>query len=347
MEYRSPYKPISIWIFLVIVLVYSMVVVGGLTRLTNSGLSMVNWQPIMGAIPPLSEQEWSHTFEQYKLYPEYQKVNYGMTLDKFKSIYYWEYGHRLLGRFLGFAFFLPYLFFLIKGKIKGSLSRKLFLALLLGGSQGLLGWFMVKSGLIDLPRVSQYRLAAHLCLAFFLLAYLHWIFLSLTMRRRLRVQEPSFRFLSIIFLLVLSLQIFYGALTAGLDAGLMYNTFPDMHGSFIPMGLLHLQPEWKNFFENPVLVQFVHRTLGWTVLALTVLMAFLGIRNRVQGTQRLMHYSLLVAVIMQFVLGVATLLMRVSVDVASLHQAGAGVVLLLAVSNVYLEHRAIRDRVGA
>lgn len=346
MDQSSHHKPIAIWIFFVIMLVYAMVIVGGLTRLTNSGLSMVNWQPIMGAVPPLTEEAWLHAFDQYKQYPEYQKVNHGMSLEEFKGIFYWEYGHRLLGRVIGIAFLFPYLYFLVRRRIKGSLSRKLLIAFLLGGAQGLLGWFMVKSGLVDVPRVSQYRLAAHLCLAFFLLAYLHWIFLGLTMRRRYRVHEPSFRGLSLLFLIVLCVQFFYGAMTAGLDAGLMYNTFPDMHGAFMPDGLLYLEPAWKNFFENPVLVQFIHRTLAWIVVGLTLVILFLGFKRKVKGTQRMLHIGLALAIGVQFILGVATILMKVSTHVASMHQAGAGIVLVLAVSNVYLEHRAIRDRAG-
>ncbi|SMF34490.1 COX15/CtaA family protein [Pseudobacteriovorax antillogorgiicola] len=340
-------KPVIFWLFIVIAMTYSMVLVGGLTRLTNSGLSMVDWKPIMGIIPPLSEESWMETFNAYRQFPEYQKINKGMSLDDFKSIFYWEYGHRVLGRMIGIVFFVPFLYFLIRRRIKGSLVTKLFIAFVLGGLQGLLGWYMVKSGLVDEPRVSQYRLAAHLGLAFILLSYLYWILLGLTMKARIRIKEPSFRGLSVLLLFIVSFQIFYGALTAGLDAGLVYNTFPDMNGRLFPAGALSLLPTWKNLFENPVTVQFIHRCLGWLTLGIVFGIAGLGWLRGVQGNQRLIQWALLLAILFQFGLGVATLVMHVPVAIASLHQAGAAVVLILAVTNLFIEWRSIKDRVGA
>ena len=347
MERKKASKSVIFWLLFVIAMIYGIVFVGGMTRLTNSGLSMVDWKPIMGAIPPLNQSDWNDAFNAYKNYPEYQQVNSNMTLDEFKSIFYWEYGHRMLGRFIGVAFFFPFIFFLFRRKIKGALVSKLLFAFILGGCQGLMGWYMVKSGLVNEPRVSQYRLAAHLGLALILLSYLYWIVLGLTMRVRVRIKEPSFKLLSLGLLLLVSLQIFYGALTAGLDAGLVYNTFPDMNGQFVPAGSLSQTPLWKNLFENVVTVQFVHRCLGWITLFWVLGISVLGWMRKVEGSQRLIQGLLLIVVLIQFGLGVGTLLMRVPVSLASLHQSGAALLLILSVTNVFIEWRSIKDRVGA
>lgn len=344
-QYRS--RSVGVWLLLVIAMVYGMILVGGLTRLTNSGLSMVDWKPIMGAIPPLTLEDWQKTFDAYKSYPEYLLVNQGMTLDEFKSIFYWEYGHRVLGRVIGIAFFLPFVFFLVRGKLKAGIAGKLFVAFVLGGAQGLLGWYMVKSGLVNEPRVSQYRLAAHLGLAFALLSYLYWIFLEISLRVRARIKEPSFKIVSLLVLAIISIQIFYGALTAGLDAGLVYNTFPDMNGNIVPPGLTHQKPMWKNFFENAVAVQFIHRCLAWLTLGVVLLQFIWGWRCKVTGQQRWLQAALLLMTLLQFALGVGTLLLKVPVSVASLHQAGAAVLLILAVTNCFIEWRLLKDRVGA
>lgn len=320
-------------------LVYLMVIVGGLTRLTDSGLSMVDWRPLMGTIPPITESQWIETFEQYRQSPEYLQINKGMSLDEFKYIFYWEYGHRVLGRLLGLVFFIPFVYFLIKRRLALPLARKLGIAFLLGGTQGLLGWYMVKSGLVDVPHVSQYRLAAHLSLAFFLLCYLYWLCLSLLFARFERQSSKSLWWPSLILALTISLQIVFGALTAGLDAGKMYNTFPDMNGYFLPPGSFAITPIALNFFENPVLVQWTHRTLAWAIVGIGI---FLFMKGRIANTPnpgRRFHNLILAMISLQFLLGVGTLVLNVPLAWASLHQAGAGVLLLLAVTNLFYEAR--------
>ena len=345
LQFRN--KSMSIWLLLVISMVYGMILVGGLTRLTDSGLSMVDWRPIMGTIPPITAEEWQSVFDAYRQFPEYQQINKGMSLDEFKSIFYWEYGHRVLGRLLGIVFFIPFLYFVIRGRIRGALLQKLGLAFVLGGAQGLLGWYMVKSGLVNEPRVSQYRLAAHLGLAFLLLCYLYWIFLDLMVRGRARINKISFKGISVLLVALISLQIFYGALTAGLDAGLIYNTFPHMNGVLLPDGAMYHQPAWKNLFENPMTVQFIHRCLGWMTAALVLFQFIKGLRSHLSRSQKSIQLALLLMTFLQFILGVGTLLMRVPLSLASLHQGGAAVLLVLAVSNCFIEWRYLAPQTDA
>ena len=339
MQQNTLHKPVILWLFIVMLMVYAMIIVGGLTRLTNSGLSMVDWRPIMGIFPPMNLEQWQAVFETYRLSPEYQQINRGMSLDEFKYIFYWEYGHRVLGRLVGVVFFIPFAFFLFTKRVKGSLAVKLGIAFILGGAQGLLGWYMVKSGLVDVPRVSQYRLAAHLSLAFFLLCYLYWICLGLMYPRKRNLDKAGFVGFSVFLLVLTSIQLLFGALTAGLDAGLMYNTFPDMNGTFLPAGSFAMQPVLINFFENPVTVQFTHRILGWALFFSVIVLFVKGLMSKVSGVRRFLHAALLLTVFFQFILGVMTLVMAVPLQWASIHQAGAGVFLLLAVTNLYSEYR--------
>ncbi len=330
-------KAIVTWLYGVIALVYAMVLIGGLTRLTNSGLSMVDWRPIMGALPPLSDAEWHRVFEAYRQFPEYQLVNAGMSLAEFKSIFYWEYGHRLLGRLIGIVFFLPMVFFVMTGAVRGRLLAKLAFAFVLGGSQGLLGWYMVKSGLVLEPRVSHYRLAAHLTLALAIIAYLFWVVRGLNVDRAMRqamwapLVLTKTRRLSWLFFVLLCLQTFYGAMVAGLDAGLLYNTFPSWNGLWIPPGLGQLQPAWLNVFENPVTVQFIHRMGGWGLFAYTLYYSLHLRRNFAGHRLGRVAYLLLALITFQFTLGVLTLIWMVPVSLASLHQAGAVALLLTGV----------------
>lgn len=340
---------IILWLLVVCAFIFAMVVVGGVTRLTNSGLSMVDWRPIMGAIPPLTEQEWMKTFEMYKQYPEYIKMNQGMSLDEFKGIFYWEYGHRLLGRTIGLVFFIPFLYFWIRRKLDRPLLKKLGIAFLIGGLQGLMGWYMVMSGLVDMPRVSHYRLAAHLSLALFLLAYLFWIALDLMNARTMQGQRsqyfPSLRNLAFFTTGLLCVQIIYGAFTAGLRAGWGYNTFPTMNGEWFPEALTAMTPFWLNLLENNAGVQFMHRLLGTAALILVLWLWSHALRIPLANRQKWALHRLLLAVMLQYGLGVYVLLEVVPVAAASIHQ-GVGCLVLLAavhVNYVFRKPRAVLD----
>src|SRR5687768_6960674 len=251
-------RAVAAWLLVCAALVFLIVVVGGVTRLTRSGLSIVEWQPLIGALPPLSEAHWQELFAKYRQTPEFRLVNFDMTLEGFKTIFWWEYAHRLLGRLIGLVFFLPLLYFLWKGKIDKPLAWKLFGIFLLGGLQGALGWFMVKSGLVDDPRVSHFRLTAHLGVALAIFAAQFWIALGLLFPRNQPVVKQAAALPLIIFLMALT-----GGMVAGLRAGYAYNTFPLMNGHFVPPEILALEPWWQNFFYNMATVQFVHRGFFW------------------------------------------------------------------------------------
>jgi len=319
-------QAVALWLFAVAGLVALMVVIGGLTRLTESGLSMVEWKPITGWLPPLSEAAWIAEFEKYKQFPEYQKINIGMTLEGFKSIFWLEYIHRLLGRLIGLAFALPMIAFWIAGRIPSGMKPHLVAMFLLGGSQGALGWFMVASGLVDHPDVSHYRLTAHLGLAFFIFAYLLWGALSLA--RHGRMVSVRGGGLPAALTVLVFIQVLSGGLVAGMNAGLAHNTWPLMEGAFIPDGLLIASPWWINFFENAMTVQFQHRMLAYAVFVLAVVTAF-----SLKGKAPIgLRHGLLTAVLVQLGLGIATLLAHVPISLGTLHQAGAVVVLGIAVT---------------
>ncbi len=330
-------KVVTGWLVVVCLTILLMIVVGGVTRLTHSGLSMVDWNPVMGFIPPITELQWQETFEVYKQYPEYKKVNKGMNLGEFKGIFYWEYGHRVLGRGIGIIFFLPFMVLLLFGKIERQLVPRLTVALVLGGLQGLMGWYMVMSGLVDMPRVSHYRLAAHLVLALIILSYLYWIILDL--RETIKVQVPgSFKLLCLSILGVTSLQIIYGAFTAGLRAGLGFNTFPLMDGQMIATAATMMTPLWVNFFENGAMVQFVHRWIGALLLLLVVMLLALSMVGNLPRRLVVASASLVCLTLVQFLLGVFTLLNYVPIGLASTHQAVACFVLLASIYLVYVVH---------
>ncbi len=324
---------VATWLAIVCATVFAMIVVGGVTRLTGSGLSMVDWQPIMGVIPPLNEAEWQEAFDAYKQYPEYLQVNRGMALDEFKSIFFWEYSHRVLGRLIGVMFFFPLVIFWALGRIESRFKLKLVMALALGGMQGLLGWYMVKRGLIDIPRVSHFRLASHLLLAMFIFSFLAWLVLDLRGTRRVSVSIGYRRFI-LVFSSLLLLQILYGAFTAGLRAGFGYNTFPLMNGQFMADAVFFMQPWWLNLFESGATVQFVHRWLG----ALVVILAFAGwlMSRRFGGAAKWAAVLVLSTILIQFGIGVLTLLHVVPVGLGSLHQGWACIVLLAMVHQLYI-----------
>jgi cytochrome c oxidase assembly protein subunit 15 len=302
---------------------------------------MTDWKPLMGTVPPLTEEAWQEAFAKYKAFPEYQLKRPDMTLAEFKAIFFWEYLHRLLARFSGLAFLVPYLWFLARRAFRRGLALKLGFAFLLGGAQGLMGWYMVKSGLADNPFVSHFRLAAHLGLALTLFAYLFWLALDVAAPPdRPRGGTRPFRMAAMGFVSVLCLQIAYGAFTAGLDAGYAYNTFPLMMGRWVPPGAAALDPFWSNLVSNPATVQFVHRSLGW-VLAFAVAglwwwSCILDLPPRARLAVRLAA----ALTVLQFGLGIATLLLMVPVVLGVLHQV---VACLLLAAGVLLLH-SLRGR---
>ncbi len=331
-------KRIQIWLIVILFLIFSMVIVGGVTRLTNSGLSMVHWKPIMGAIPPTNQAEWQSTFEAYQTSPEFKKINSQMNLHEFKFIFFWEYAHRLLGRVIGVVFILPLLLFWYEGRITHKLGLRLSFLFLLGGLQGLLGWYMVKSGLVDNPHVSHYRLTAHLFSAVLLFALVLWTLFDL--QKPLKPEKvflfPSWSLnLSKLLLFLVSLQIIYGALAAGLKAGYVYNTFPMLNNEWIPFSLFTFSPWWRNFIDNQAWVQFTHRTLAWLILLCSVVywsLCFDKLNN--VKLKRSVHL-LILAIAIQFTLGVLTLLYQTPLLLAALHQGGA---LFLLSSVIYSLH---------
>lgn len=316
---------IALWLFLCAATVYGMIVLGGVTRLTGSGLSIVDWRPVSGVLPPLNEGAWLTEFERYKMFPEYQKTNRGMSLGEFKRIFYFEYAHRLLGRLTGLLFLAPFLYFHFRKRIPPGLTSKLIVLFVLGGLQGALGWYMVKSGLVDVPRVSQYRLAAHLGLAVLIYGYMLWLAFGLLFPPRSRVTpaDRNYYYSSLGLVWLVFIMILSGALVAGTRAGFAYPTFPLMGGAWIPDGLFALQPGWRNFFENITTVQFIHRLLAWLIFLYVVIFSIALLRGKTGRIVRTSALILLITVMMQLSLGIATLLSHVPVALAAKHQAGA------------------------
>ena len=313
------------WLLVICVMVLLMVIIGGVTRLTHSGLSMVVWEPITSWLPPLTTDEWQEIFLIYKETPEFKKINYGMGLDDFKSIFWLEYFHRLWGRIIGITFLLPFFYFLLRGWISRSLASKLIFIFILGMAQGVLGWFMVKSGLSDRPDVSQYRLTAHLAVAIILYAYLFWIALGQLHDQKMEksIISQNFQRLAVTNFLWLFFTMLAGGLVAGLDAGFTYNTFPLMDGKLIPDGLFENSPLYINFFENIITVQFAHRLMA-IVAVILVASLWWQARKEIATIPDLWPFHVFITiVILQFVLGVATLLLVVPIHLAAAHQLGA------------------------
>ncbi|RYZ50051.1 MAG: heme A synthase [Proteobacteria bacterium] len=336
-------RSVRTWLLLTTFTILIMIGVGGLTRLTRSGLSIVEWKPIAGALPPLNHDAWEREFEKYKQFPEYKTVNPNMELHEFKFIYAWEYSHRLLGRLIGLIFALPLIYFALRRRIRGTLAKKLTLALFLGGLQGFVGWYMVKSGLVDMPRVSHYRLATHLGLAMFLMVFLYWIAqdIRFPVRQSKLEAKPQLMKYTIAFLVLVVVQIFWGALTAGLRAGHMYNTFPLMNGSWVPAGMGYLyEGGLRNIFDNPVTVQFIHRCLGWTVFFSALALSFFGLKHAETNRQKWSLQAIGVLAVVQFILGIMTLLHAVPVPLGSAHQIGASLLLLVTVHAVHAMREA-------
>lgn len=316
-------KKVIYWLLTGCTLIFIMVIVGGITRLTDSGLSISNYKLITGTIPPIDEVEWQAAFDLYKQYPEYQKLHYHFTLEDFKSIYFWEWLHRLIGRLIGLVFIIPFIYFLVTKQLTKATFKKCLVLLVLGGFQGFLGWYMVKSGLVDMPDVSHYRLAAHLTTAFLTFAASLWVALDLLYPNKKTI-DVKFRNLIIISYIILIIQIIYGAFVAGLKAGLLHNHWPFMNESkFIHETVYVLEPFYKNFIENPSGIQFVHRTLAYLVLASILTLWYKSRKMSLTLLQQKGIDALLILVIFQFLLGVFTILLAVPLWLGVAHQIGA------------------------
>lgn len=329
--YKNPQKHIYRWLLTGVVLIILMVVIGGITRLTQSGLSMVKWEPIIGAIPPLSEDAWNEVFEQYKQSPEYHAYNSHFTLSDFKTIFFWEYLHRLIGRIIGLVFLIPCIVFWVKGNFTKKLKSQVVIIFLLGALQGVLGWVMVKSGLVDKPHVSHLRLSAHLITAFILIVYVYWVALGI----KYEVQSkgiPSLKKMVWAFIALIFVQITYGAFVAGLKAGLMYNTFPLMGNEWIPEQFERIYAEQgiNSLINNGGIVQFIHRILAISILVFTVIIWLKGKKIGLSAIQKKASNLILITIAIQFLSGLFTLLYAVPVSLGVLHQFGA-ILTLLAV----------------
>ena len=330
-------KTVIYWLLIGCALIFIMVVVGGITRLTHSGLSISNYKLISGTIPPMNEVEWQAAFDLYKQYPEYQKLNTDFNLQDFKDIYFWEWIHRVIGRFIGLVFIIPFIYFLIRKQLSKSTIKKSIILLFLGAFQGFLGWYMVKSGLVDNPDVSHYRLAAHLTTAFLTFAFTFWVALDLIFPTKKEVDKGMRNFIRI-GLVILVIQIIYGAFVAGLDAGFIHNHWPLMsEGQFIHETVyIEQEPMLKNFIEGKSGVQFVHRMLAYLVVGYILAIWFKMKRSIITHYQLIGINALLIGVILQFILGVFTLILAVPVWLGVIHQVGA---FLLLTAMVFTLHR--------
>jgi cytochrome c oxidase assembly protein subunit 15 len=328
-------RAVAAWLFLCAALTFAMVVVGGITRLTESGLSIVEWQPLVGALPPLSQADWQLLFDKYRATPQFMKAFPGMDVEGFKSIFWWEYLHRLLGRVIGLVFLLPYLYFLIKKRLSRPLAWKLAGVFVLGGLQGAMGWYMVKSGLVDDPRVSHLRLTAHLGLALLIFSLEIWLALDV-LKEQSHARRNRFPLLvaGVVFLMALS-----GGFVAGLRAGHAYNTFPLMNGALVPPEAFMLEPWWRNFLWNVATVQLVHRAFFWLLL---VLVPIAWWRARKSAAKIAAHH-LLGLFLLQATLGISTLLLSVPVALGAAHQGGAVLLLAAALWNAHASGAAPRS----
>jgi heme a synthase len=324
-------RPVAIWLLVCCAMIFAMVVIGGITRLTWSGLSITEWQPVTGIVPPLSASAWQAEFAKYQQIPQYKLLNAGMSLGDFKTIYLWEYVHRLWGRLIGFAYALPFVYFLLRRRVPRRLAWPLAGIFALGAAQGALGWWMVKSGLAGRIEVSQYRLTAHLALALAIYAATLWTALGLIVAPARMVPSWVRRGAELVLGLV-SLTIVAGGFVAGLNAGLVYNTFPLMDGSFVPAGYAQLEPFVRNWFENVAAAQFDHRILAMTTVAAAMLLWLAGRREAVTPFARCALHALLAAALLQLALGISTLLLVVPIPLAVAHQAGAVVLLTAAIT---------------
>ena len=329
---------VEAWLWGIACLVFAMVVVGGATRLTDSGLSITEWKPILGAIPPLSEADWLAAFEKYKMIPEYHLVNKGMALEDFKFIFWWEWSHRFLGRMIGIVFALPFAYFWLRGRLRDGLPGKLAGVLALGGLQGAIGWYMVSSGLSERVDVSQYRLALHFTVALSIFALVVWLALD---ERRARlggsqaIVTPLVRRSAVVLAALVFVQVVLGAFVAGLKAGLVYNTWPSMNGAFVPSDYWLDGRGWMSLFESHAAVQFNHRLVAYALLAAALVQAIAIVRGGATGSVRKAGLLVAFAVVLQAAAGIATLVHHVPLWLGLLHQGGAVIALGLAVWHLF------------
>lgn len=316
-------RPVRIWLYVLALAVLLMVAVGGLTRLTDSGLSITSWKPISGIVPPLSDADWQAEFEAYQQIPEFEVQNHWMSVEEFKSIFWWEWGHRFLGRMIGFLFAIPFVVFLFQRRLPKSLAPSLAALFVLGGFQGFLGWWMVTSGLSERIDVSQYRLAAHLGAASLLFAAIIYVVRSITPQGELKPTGRNWYVAVWLLAVLVFAQIIMGAFVAGLDAGYGYNTWPLMEGRWVPDGLWTMSPVWHNLFENTLTVQFAHRTLAYLIALYVAVLAVIAWRGRIVEAQHRWIVTLSIMVLIQIALGIATLLLVVPIQLAVAHQAMA------------------------
>jgi len=335
-------RAVSIWLWFVAALVIAMVVVGGATRLTESGLSITEWRPLLGAIPPLNHADWLAAFERYKQIPQYHIMNQGMTLDAFKSIYWWEWSHRFLGRFIGVAFALPFVFFWLTGRLKKGSGLKFLGVLALGGVQGVIGWYMVKSGLVDRVDVSQYRLALHLTTAFAILGLLVWLALDEwpdAARNAIGAVTPAIRRMGVFIVALVVTQVVLGAFVAGLKAGFIYNTWPTMDGQWVPSDYW-TTPAYLTFFESHAAAQFNHRVTAYLVVLAVLTELWLVLRVANDRHVRATAVLLACAVLAQVTLGIVTLVAHVPLELGVAHQLGGAIVFVLSVVHLHAIRRA-------
>ncbi|MFV0570939.1 MAG: COX15/CtaA family protein [Xanthomarina gelatinilytica] len=329
-------KNVIYWLLTGCILIFIMVVVGGITRLTDSGLSISNYKLITGTIPPIGEAEWQEAFELYQQYPEYQKLHSHFTLEDFKGIYFWEWLHRVIGRLIGLVFVFPFIYFLITKQLTKKTIKKCLVLLVLGGFQGFLGWYMVKSGLVDMPDVSHFRLAAHLTTAFLTFAATLWVALDLMYPNK-KIIDKKFRNLIIVSYLALVFQIVYGAFVAGLKAGLLHNHWPFMNeGKFMHETVYILEPFYKNLIENPSGIQFIHRTFAYVVVVFILIIWYQGKKMSLTKLQNKALDALFILVFVQFLLGVLTIIYQVPLWLGVAHQVGA--FFLLSAMTFTLHH---------
>jgi len=327
-------KPIATWLFTCAGFVFAMIIIGAITRLTESGLSMVEWRPLIGTLPPMNEAEWQRVFALYQETPEFQKKNFWMEIDDFKTIFFWEWFHRFWGRLIGLVYALPLAFFWLRDMIPAGYKGKLLGLLALGGAQAVMGWYMVESGLIDNPAVSHFRLAAHLSLAFIILCILTWLGLKMAGSAQ---QKSTFclRRHGWSAFAIVGITVLWGAFVAGLDAGLVYNEYPLMGGSFMPPEMWHLTPAIANIFENPAAVQFTHR---WIAIIAAVFVLSFSWRAIKAGHKLARFHALGGMVLLQVGLGIVTLLTNVHLHVAVTHQAGAAILLVFMTASLHSLH---------
>lgn len=352
---------VRLWLYSICVLIFIMVIVGGATRLTDSGLSITEWKPILGVIPPLTENDWQIALEKYRQIPEYQIVNKGMSMAEFQFIYWWEWGHRFLGRFIGIAFFIPFLFFWLTNRLSPPLTYKLLAVFVLGGLQGFMGWYMVQSGLSERIDVSQYRLAAHLGLAVIIFGCVYWLARSL---RSDDVQASTQQAASSIssenakhmfwakisaygLMIGIFFQIILGAFVAGLHAGRSHNTWPLMDGQTIPDGLFQMSPWYLNFFENVMTVQFDHRMMAYLLVIWSFGHVYLLVKAQFHKDFLNSASLIVLAMLAQTAMGIWTLLAHVPIGLGLLHQGGALIVLLFAMRHAHMLHQVAHQNTAS